>query len=74
MRNDLDFIGALKSVAEIMNIFKGTNARKDLRLARRSLKKLRRQLKKDGWEEWETEVFNDLTKTYIKQLKKLMLK
>ena len=76
MKNGIIGFGdALKSVAEIVKIFNNKDTDiKELRDARRKLKQFRKQLKKDGWQDWEKTMFEDLTKAYAKKLKKIMLK
>lgn len=75
--NKTGFGEALKSVSEIMFNIKrseqGQN-RADLKLAWKKIKQLKRELKKDGWEDWETTMYDDIVKSYGKQLKKLMTK
>lgn len=66
---------ALRAVADIMQLVKSSpegQERRNLKLAARKLKKLKKQLAKDGWENWEKEMYKDLTKAYAEQLKKLM--
>lgn len=73
----IGILEALKAASDIMkSITKSEDGqdRANIRLASRKLKQLRRQLSKKGWEDWEVEVYNDLIKSYAKQLKKLMIK
>lgn len=73
--NSLDISGALIAVASIMQLVKRSpegQERKNLKLADKKIKQLRRKLKKDGFEDWEKQLLDDLTKAYAEQLKKLM--
>ena len=75
--SNLSLIDALKAASEIMQAVKRSDdgqKRANIRLANRKLKKLKRELKKNGWEDWEKELYDDLVKTYAAQLKKLMQK
>lgn len=65
----------LKVISEILQLLKKSssgNIRANVRLASRKLKRLKRQLKKDGFEPWEIKLYEDLVKEYAKQLEKLM--
>ena len=70
------FSEALQAIAEIFkSISKPANSerekRRNLRHAKKNMKFLKRQLKKDGWEKWEQELWDETIEKYAKKIQEL---
>lgn len=68
----IDYMAAFSEILQLLKTSEGGQIRKNVRLASRKLRKFKKTLKKDGFEPWEKELYEDLIKVYAKQLKKLM--